>query len=96
VKPEDEPIIGYQQFKVSTGVERAFFSQRLLVTPSYNWQANFPFAYQLELQEGLDPFRVSFPELFAALDFRDDPVRTTRGVYLSNSLQVAGYVFRAR
>ncbi|HEX6766709.1 MAG TPA: POTRA domain-containing protein [Polyangiaceae bacterium] len=94
VRPEDEPIVGYQQFKTAAGVERAFFGQHLSVTPSYNWQANFPFSYQNELQEGLDPIRVSFPELFAALDFRDDPIRTTRGVYLSNSLQVAGYIFR--
>ena len=27
------------------GVRRAFFSHHLYVTPDYNWQANFPFAY---------------------------------------------------
>ena len=94
VPPEDEPIVGYQQIKAGTGVERSFFSQHLLVTPSYNWQANFPFSYQKELQEGLDPIRVSFPELFMGLDFRDDPIQTKRGFYVSNSIQVAGYVFR--
>src|SRR6185295_7038567 len=47
-----------------------------------------------ELQEGLDPIRVSFPELLMALDFRDDPIQTTRGAYISNSFQVAGYVFQ--
>ena len=94
VNPEDEPIIGYHQVLASTGVERAFFGQHLTVIPSYNWQANFPFSYQKTLQPGLEPIRVSFPELFMALDFRDDPIRTTRGVYISNELQVAGYLFQ--
>ena len=94
VDPEDEPIIGYHQVLASAGVERAFLSQRLTVIPSYNWQANFPVSYQSTLQPGLDPIRVSFPELFTALDFRDDPIRTKRGFYLSNELQVAGYVFQ--
>jgi outer membrane protein insertion porin family/translocation and assembly module TamA len=94
VPPEDEPIVGYQQVVTATGVDRSFFGQHLLVTPSYNWQANFPFSYQKELQDGLDPIRVSFPELFTALDLRDDPIRTTRGAYISNSFQVAGYLFR--
>jgi outer membrane protein assembly factor BamA len=94
VRPEDEPVVGYFQVKAATGVERAFFSQHLLVTPSYNWHANFPTPYQLGLQPGLKPIRVSFPELFAALDLRDDPIRTTRGAYISNELQVAGYIFQ--
>jgi outer membrane protein insertion porin family/translocation and assembly module TamA len=93
VNPEDEPIVGYHQGLAATGVERAFFGQHLTIIPSYNWQANFPVSYQKPLQDGLEPIRVSFPELFMALDFRDDPIRTTRGVYISNELQAAGYVF---
>ncbi len=93
VPPNEEPIVGYQQVKAQTGVERSFFGQHFLVRPSYNWQANFPFPYQKLLQEGLDPIRVSFPELFTALDFRDDPIRTTRGIYLATQLQVAGFIF---
>jgi outer membrane protein assembly factor BamA len=93
IDPEQEPIIGYHQVVASTGVERAFFGQHLTVIPSYNWQLNLPISYQKELQPGLDQIRVSFPELFTALDFRDDPIRTTRGAYISNELQVAGYVF---
>ncbi|MCB9577991.1 MAG: BamA/TamA family outer membrane protein [Polyangiaceae bacterium] len=91
--PEKERIIGYNEVKTSVGVERAFFSHHLFVTPSYNWQANFPFTYQGDKPDGLDVVRVSFPELFAILDFRDDRITPHNGVYVSNSLQVAGFVF---
>jgi len=94
VDPENEPIIGYHQVLASTGLERAFFGQHLTVISSYNWQANLPVSYQKELQLGLKNIFVSFPELFMALDFRDDPIRATRGVYISNELQVAGYLFQ--
>jgi outer membrane protein assembly factor BamA len=75
------------------------------VAPSYNWQANFPFIYQKsppvagmpgdgsQLPDGLVAVRVAFPALVTTLDFRDDPIATHQGVYLSNSLQVADKVF---
>jgi outer membrane protein insertion porin family/translocation and assembly module TamA len=91
--PEKERVLGYQEVKASTGVERAFFSHHLFVTPSYNWQANFPFDYQGGVPAGIETVRVSFPELFAILDFRDDRLEAHDGFYLSNSFQVAGYVF---
>ena len=40
---------------------------------------------------GLDTVQVQFPELFVALDFRDDPIHPNRGIYLSNDFQVAGF-----
>jgi len=92
-KPERERVIGYHEIKASTGVERAFFGHHLFVTPSYNWQANFPFTYQGDKPTGLDQVRVSFPELYAILDFRDNRIEPRKGFYLSNSFQVAGYVF---
>jgi outer membrane protein insertion porin family/translocation and assembly module TamA len=91
--PEEERIIGYHEVKASVGLERSFFSHHVLVRPSYNWQANFPFTYQGDRPEGLDQVRVSFPELFGVIDYRDDPLDPTKGVYFSNSLQVAGFVF---
>lgn len=91
--PERERVIGYHEVKATTGVERAFFGHHLFVTPSYNWQANFPFTYQGNVPDGLQAVRVSFPELYAILDFRDDRIEPHEGFYLSNSFQVAGYVF---
>jgi outer membrane protein assembly factor BamA len=92
VKPDDERIIGYHELRFSGGFERSFFNYHLSAALSYNWQANFPFTYQ-GADPKLDSVRVSFPELVTALDFRDDPLETRRGVYLSNSLQVAGFAF---
>ncbi len=91
--PEEEPIVGYHEVRAQAGLERAFFNHHLYVTLSYNWQANFPFMYQRELPPGLDQVRVSFPELLTILDFRDDRIHPKSGFYVSNSLQVAGYVF---
>jgi outer membrane protein insertion porin family/translocation and assembly module TamA len=93
VDPKAERIIGYQEIRASAGVERSFFGYHLTIAPSYNWQANFPFTYQGDRPAGLEAVRVSFPELVATLDLRDDAIETRRGVYLSNSLQVAGHVF---
>jgi outer membrane protein insertion porin family/translocation and assembly module TamA len=66
----------------------------LSIRPSYNWQAYFPFSYQASAAANLDVVRVSAPKLDIALDYRDDPVQPTRGVFLSNAFEVAGYVFQ--
>ena len=65
----------------------------LTVATSYNWQANFPFTYQSDVPAGLTQVRVAFPALVTSLDFRDDPVQPHKGVYLTNTLQVADKVF---
>ena len=92
--PRNEPVLGYHSITTAAGLERALFSHHLTVTPSYNWQAYYPFSYQGDAASGLDRVRISYPELLTVLDFRDDPLEPTRGVYLSNSVQVAGYIFQ--
>ena len=92
--PKNEPVLGYHEFTTAIGAERALWSHHLTLTPSYNWQAYFPFSYRGDAASDLEDVRVSYPELVSVLDFRDDPIEPTRGVYLSNSLQVAGYVFQ--
>ena len=94
IDPKTEPILGYQELKTAFGVERSFFQHHLTVTPSYNLQGYYPFSYQGDAAGSLESVYVSFPELLTVLDFRDDPVQTRRGVYLSNSVQVAGYAFQ--
>jgi outer membrane protein insertion porin family/translocation and assembly module TamA len=88
-----ERIIGYHSIKAQTGVERAFFSHHLFLTPSYNWEANFPFTYQGGVPDGLETVRVAFPEFHAVLDFRDDRIQPHSGVYLSSSVQLANKIF---
>jgi outer membrane protein assembly factor BamA len=94
----DEAIIGFFEIKNQAGLERAFVSHRLLVTPSLNWQAELPIDYRsLSLgreptqaaESGLDDVFVAYPELLLQYDLRDSPTEPKRGVFLSNSLQVA-------
>lgn len=98
--PNDERILGYHTISTAAGLERQFFLSTsktwpavLTVATSYNWQANFPFTYQLDVPAGLNHVRVAFPALVTTLDVRDDPVQPHRGVYLTNTLQVADKVF---
>jgi outer membrane protein insertion porin family/translocation and assembly module TamA len=88
---DHETVIGYLEVRTQAGARRAFFGHHLYITPSYNWQANYPFAYIG--QTTLDPVHVSYPELNLVLDFRDDPIEPRRGVFLSNDVQVAGFLF---
>ncbi len=86
-----ENVLGYDEVKAQGGVERAFFGHHVYATLAYDWQANFPFAYIGK--NTLDKAFVSYPELGTVLDLRDDPIDPHRGIFLSNKLQVAGYVF---
>jgi len=98
--PAKERILGYQTVSTALGLGRQFFLSSsktwpasLTVATSYNWQANFPFTYQLDVPAGLTQVRVAFPALVTTLDLRDDPVQTHKGAYLTNTLQVADRVF---
>lgn len=91
VDPRDERVIGYNEVTSSLGAERPFLGRFLFAQASLNWQANLPFAYQGSISEvqGLETVMVAYPELVTNLDFRDDPLQPTKGLYLTNSLQVA-------
>ena len=98
--PTTERILGYHTVSTALGLDRQFFLSSskswptvATVATSYNWQANFPFTYQLDVPAGLTLVRVAFPALVTTLDFRDDPVQPHKGLYLTNTLQVADKVF---
>jgi len=98
--PNTERILGYHTVSTALGLERQFFLSSSKTWPavatiatSYNWQANFPFTYQLDVPAGLTHVRVAFPALVTTLDLRDDPVQPHKGLYLTNTLQVADKVF---
>lgn len=99
VDPNLETVVGYNEVTARTGVERPFLEDRLPISLSLNWRANFPFTYQgekvcgdparLEPGEcGLDTVIVTYPELTTLYDLRDDPIAPTVGAVLSNSFQV--------
>ena len=81
-------VIGYQEVRGTLGVERNFFTH-LFVNPVYGAQANFPFDY-LGKTPGAITLLISYIDIFAYLDYRDDPIHTRKGVYIGNQLQLAG------
>jgi outer membrane protein insertion porin family/translocation and assembly module TamA len=87
----DENLLGYGEVKGRAGVVRAFFNEHLFLTPTYNFQMNAPFAYRGE--DSLETAYVSYPQILAIVDFRDDPLNTRSGFLLSSTFQVAGYIF---
>lgn len=79
-------VPGYHEVRSELGVERSF--GRLLVSPQYGIQANYPLSYLGTTN--LDALLVSHVDLTAYLDLRDDPVRTKKGFYASAQIQKAG------
>jgi outer membrane protein assembly factor BamA len=90
--PANAPVVGYREVKVPIGVDRTFW-KKLYVSLDYTFQVENPFAYIQSLDPALETVVLSFPELVAHLDFRDDAVRPHSGIYLGNTLQVAGGIF---
>jgi outer membrane protein insertion porin family/translocation and assembly module TamA len=91
--PADVPVVGYRELKVPVGLERSFW-KKLHLTVGYTFQIESPFAYVQTLDPALEAIFLSFPELVARLDFRDNPLRPHEGVYVANAVSVAGYIFQ--
>jgi outer membrane protein assembly factor BamA len=87
--PDNAPVVGYHELKLPIGVDRTF-GKRLFVSLDYTFQVENPFAYVHGLDPALERVILSFPELVAHLDFRDSAVRPHEGIYVGNTLQVAG------
>jgi outer membrane protein assembly factor BamA len=84
-----ENVLGYHELRGEVGVERPFFGTKLLLAPRYGAQANFPFDY-LGKTGDIDPLQISYVELNASLDLRDDPLRPRKGLWLGGEIQRAG------
>jgi outer membrane translocation and assembly module TamA len=98
--PKTERIVGYQSLITSLSLRRDIplhlfekMPGNISLVPSYNWQANFPFTYQLDRPAGLNSVRVAFPALHAELNVTDDPLSPHQGFTLSNDLEVADKIF---
>jgi outer membrane protein assembly factor BamA len=87
----DDPVVGYRELKAAVGVDRTLW--KLFGSVSYNLQVENPFSYVGTLDPALRTLVLSYPELLLKLDFRDDRVHPTRGLYIANDLQVAGGPF---
>jgi outer membrane protein insertion porin family/translocation and assembly module TamA len=84
------PVVGYAEARGAAGVSRTL--GKLYADLSYNAQANAPFAYLGALDPDLQTIVVSYVDLFAQFDLRNDRVHPHVGVYLANELQLAGGV----
>lgn len=82
------PVLGYLENKDAFGVDRSF--GHLYVSPTYNFQHDQPFAYVPPRDPNLGPINLSYIDLVARLDFRNDKVHPHRGFELINDFQVAG------
>ncbi len=87
-----DPIIGYIEPKVSVGLDRLFF-RRLFITLSQNEQIEAPFPYIGTLDSRLSTILLSYPELKVVLDLSDSRLHPHKGIYIANTLQVAGNIF---
>jgi outer membrane protein assembly factor BamA len=90
--PSGSPVVGYREFKLPVGLERTFW-KKLYVSVGYTFQIENPFAYIQAKDDALETLFLSFPEITAHLDFRDNAIRPHKGIYLGNTLQVAGGIF---
>jgi outer membrane protein insertion porin family/translocation and assembly module TamA len=84
----DEPVIGYREVRATAGVDRTLW--KLYLFPSYDAQINYPFAYKGQQDPALTHLLISYVELLARLDLRDDPVHPRKGLYVGADVQYAG------
>ncbi len=90
----DASVIGYFEYKAAAGVERAF--GRVLISPTYNFQYDLPFAYRGALDPDLQGIVVSYIEVFAHLDLREGHIKPHQGVFIQADAQFAGIGGSAR
>jgi len=91
---QESNIVGFDELRGSAAAERKFFRNHFFLRTSYNIQTSFPFSYNdKQLRDGVDSVVVSFPELVATLDFRDDLLSPRKGALFRTTFQLAGHGF---
>jgi outer membrane protein insertion porin family/translocation and assembly module TamA len=87
----DERVIGYAEVRNAVGVERSIW--KFFGSLTHNTQIAYPFAYVNAKDPTLSLVVISYPELYTTFDFRDDKIHPSKGIFIGNSLQVAGNIF---
>jgi outer membrane protein assembly factor BamA len=80
-------VLGYRDLSSGIGVDRSFGP--IYATLFYNFQTSFPFGYHADLPSGFKRIMLSYVDLTANLDFRDNSVHPHAGIFLGNDLQIA-------
>jgi outer membrane protein insertion porin family/translocation and assembly module TamA len=86
-----EAILGYRELKAGTWLDRSY--GKFYSSVGYNLQVENPFTYKGPLDGDLSTLVLSYPEINARLDFRDDRVHPHKGAYLAANFQIAGRPF---
>ena len=89
--PPNQRVIGYAESRNAIGVDRSF--GKIFGAISQNVQVAYPFAYVGSRDPTLGTLLISYPELLTSLDLRDDRIHPRKGLYVLNTLQVAGGPF---
>ncbi|HEY4014337.1 MAG TPA: BamA/TamA family outer membrane protein [Polyangiaceae bacterium] len=92
VQSRQPRVPGYVEPKVSVGVDRRF-GKRLFAKLLYNLQGELPFPFKGGPDHDIPTVLLSFPQVIAQLDFRDDTVHPHAGFAANLDLQVAGGPF---
>jgi outer membrane protein insertion porin family/translocation and assembly module TamA len=92
-----QPVVGYIEPRGAIGADRRF-GKHFIISASQNVQGELPFPYipSLGIPQALPQIVLSYPQLTATVDLRDNPVHPRSGVYLSLDLQAAGLGGSAR
>ncbi len=89
--PKDAPVLGYGEFRNAIGLERSVW--KFFGSLSHNTQVAYPFIYLPPKDPTLSLVVISYPQLDTTFDFRDDKTHPRKGIYVSNTLQVASAIF---
>jgi outer membrane protein insertion porin family/translocation and assembly module TamA len=81
------PVLGYRDLSSGVGLDRSFGP--LFTSLFYNFQTSFPFTYHGELAAGFKRIMLSYLDLVANLDFRNNAIHPHEGVFFGNDLQLA-------
>jgi len=83
----DDRIVGYRDVRFSVGLDRSFNSVHIYGSVAPTVQYDSPFWYSGMPDPDLLPVLIFYPEIYAALDLRDQQVHPHEGLFLSENLQ---------
>jgi outer membrane protein assembly factor BamA len=86
-----ESIVGYREIKGGIWLDRSY--GKFYSSVGYDLQVENPFTYAGPLDPDLSTLVISYPEVNARLDFRDDRVHPHKGIYLGTNFQFADRPF---
>lgn len=86
-----QAVIGYREVKAATWLDRSY--GKLYSSVGYAVQVENPFTYVGPLADNLSTLVISYPEVIARLDFRDDRIHPHKGTYFAANFQYAGGPF---